>query len=537
MNVLHAALDAKLANLPVNVAIALPSGDWIGQPERAAVRLRCHSAKALAALASGDVGVVAAYVVEGGVDIEGTMRDAMAAAVALMPSDPVTARSSWWSRLLARSRSAALHTLTQDAAQIQFHYDVSDAFYALWLDPRRVYSCAYYAQPDWNLAQAQEAKLDLICRKLYLQAGERFLDVGAGWGGLLLWAAEHYGAQATGITLSRNQHAYVNGLIAQKGLQDRVQMLLMDYRKLQVDQPFDKIASVGMFEHVGRAHMTEYFATLRGLIKPGGVLMNHGITAGGTDNEQLGAGMGDFIEKYIFPGGELLHVSAVQHEMAQAGWEMVDTEICARITPKPYGRGQTRWRLSWTRRCAYSVSKAIRRRLPKRCGRIGCIWRVAQQGLNKVGWHCTKCLRSGQTGWWAAAAFVVHNLCIPLCGTLFIAIHKERSVLYKFVSKAAAEMIMLEPDAERILKIIGKAPSESGIITLEQIPAAIQVLQAAVDADNERKPVAAAQNPDDEDEGDDESVKATVGLKQRAVPFIDMLKRSAAEGVAVIWCN
>ncbi len=326
MNVLHAALDAKLANLPVNVAIALPSGDWIGQPERAAVRLRCHSAKALAALASGDVGVVAAYVVEGGVDIEGTMRDAMAAAVALMPSDPVTARSSWWSRLLARSRSAALHTLTQDAAQIQFHYDVSDAFYALWLDPRRVYSCAYYAQPDWNLAQAQEAKLDLICRKLYLQAGERFLDVGAGWGGLLLWAAEHYGAQATGITLSRNQHAYVNGLIAQKGLQDRVQMLLMDYRKLQVDQPFDKIASVGMFEHVGRAHMTEYFATLRGLIKPGGVLMNHGITAGGTDNEQLGAGMGDFIEKYIFPGGELLHVSAVQHEMAQAGWEMVDTE-------------------------------------------------------------------------------------------------------------------------------------------------------------------------------------------------------------------
>ncbi len=110
-------------------------------------------------------------------------------------------------------------------------------------------------------------------------------------------------------------------------------------------------------------------------------------------------------------------------------------------------------------------------------------------------------------------------------------------MLYKFVSKAAAEMIMLEPDAERILKIIGKAPSESGIITLEQIPAAIQVLQAAVDADNERKPVAAAQNPDDEDEGDDESVKATVGLKQRAVPFIDMLKRSAAEGVAVIWCN
>ena len=326
MNLLQSPLEAKLSSLPVAIAIASPSGAWIGNPTDAQVRIRCRSAKALAALASGDVGIVGSYIVEGDVEIDGTMRDTMAAAVSLMPVDPVAARSTWWSRLLASSRSAALHTLTKDAAQIQFHYDVSDDFYALWLDPRRVYSCAYYAQPHFTLAQAQEAKLDLICRKLRLQAGERFLDVGAGWGGLLLWAAEHYGVHGTGITLSKNQHAYVNQLIAQKGLQGRVQMLLMDYRQLQADQPFDKIASVGMFEHVGRAHMHAYFETLKQLIKPGGLLMNHGITAGGTDNEQLGAGMGDFIEKYIFPGGELLHVSVVQQAMANAGWEMVDAE-------------------------------------------------------------------------------------------------------------------------------------------------------------------------------------------------------------------
>ncbi|PWB18227.1 class I SAM-dependent methyltransferase [Comamonas sp. JNW] len=326
MNILQSKLEEKLAGLPVSVAISMPQGGWIGPPDQAQVRIRCHNAAALASLAAGDVGVVGAAIVESHVEIEGTMRDAMAAAVALMPADPVAARSTWWSRLLARSRSAALHTLTKDSEQIQFHYDVSDDFYGLWLDPRRVYSCAYYAEPGYSLAQAQEAKLDLICRKLRLQPGERFLDVGAGWGGLLLWAAEHYGIEGTGITLSKNQHAYVNRLIEQKGLQGRVRMLLTDYRQLQVDQPFDKIASVGMFEHVGRAHMQEYFSVLKRLIKPGGLLMNHGITAGGTDNEQLGAGMGDFIEKYIFPGGELIHVSAVLEEMAHAGWEMVDTD-------------------------------------------------------------------------------------------------------------------------------------------------------------------------------------------------------------------
>jgi cyclopropane-fatty-acyl-phospholipid synthase len=176
------------------------------------------------------------------------------------------------------------------------------------------------------MAQAQEAKLEHICRKLMLRPGERFLDIGAGWGGLLLWAAQHHGVDATGITLSRNQHAHVQRLIDAQGLNGRVRVLLLDYRDLDESKPFDKIASVGMFEHVGHAHMPVYFEKIFRLLAPGGLVMNHGITAGGTANHQLGAGMGEFIEKYIFPGGELLHVSQVLHDLARSGLEMVDTE-------------------------------------------------------------------------------------------------------------------------------------------------------------------------------------------------------------------
>jgi cyclopropane-fatty-acyl-phospholipid synthase len=177
-----------------------------------------------------------------------------------------------------------------------------------------------------TLAQAQEAKLDHICRKLMLQPGDRFLDIGSGWGALLLWAAEHYGVDATGITLSKNQHAYVTRLIEDKGLSGRVRVELRDYRLLEDDKPFDKIASVGMFEHVGSANMGTYFRKIHALLKPGGLAMNHGITSGQLDYAQLGAGLGDFIEKYIFPGGELLHVTRILRETAAAGLEMVDTE-------------------------------------------------------------------------------------------------------------------------------------------------------------------------------------------------------------------
>jgi cyclopropane-fatty-acyl-phospholipid synthase len=320
-------IEAQLAGMPVPVAVQLPAGERVGVPG-ARVTLAFKDWSSLATMATGEIGRLAEDFVESRVQLlQGRMRDVMDVAARLLPSHPgEQPHAGLWEGVKRRALSVAAHSLSKDAEQIQFHYDVSDAFYKLWLDDKRVYSCAYYRTPDMSLAQAQEAKLDHICKKLMLQPGERFLDIGAGWGGLLLWAAEHYGVDATGITLSRNQHAHVTREIERRGLGARVRMLLCDYRELRSEQPFDKIASIGMFEHVGRANMPTYFQRIFGLLRPGGLVLNHGITGSSVNHGQLGAGMGDFIEKYIFPGGELLHVSDLLREMANAGLEMVDTE-------------------------------------------------------------------------------------------------------------------------------------------------------------------------------------------------------------------
>jgi cyclopropane-fatty-acyl-phospholipid synthase len=330
MNAVESLVERKLAALSQPVALLLPGGRRFGAAN-AALRLTLRDMTPLAHLASGQIGKLAEDYVEGRVEVEGPLRDLMAAAAELVGDDPTQHNGSngvlaWWREVTRRSRSAARHTTEADAKQVQFHYDVSDDFYALWLDPRRVYSCAYYREADMSLARAQEAKLDHICRKLMLHEGERFLDIGAGWGGLLLWAAENYGVRARGITLSKNQHTHVSRLIEERGLRGRVTMELRDYRELPEDEPYDKIASVGMFEHVGRARLPDYFAKIHRLLKPGGLFMNHGITAGGTNNHQLGAGLGDFMERYVFPGGELLHVSHVLRVMSEARLEMLDTE-------------------------------------------------------------------------------------------------------------------------------------------------------------------------------------------------------------------
>lgn len=319
-----AALEQRLTQLPVSVSVELPSGQRIGPPS-SEVRLGLRSPAALMALGQGHIGSLGAAVVEGWVELEGSMRNIMTVATGLLQTDPLRGNASWWSQTMARARSMALHTLERDAQQVQFHYDLSDDFYALWLDPLRVYSCAYYRSPEMTLALAQQAKLDHICRKLALQSGERLLDVGCGWGGLIIWAAQNYGVRAKGITLSRNQYEYVHQRIQELGLGAQVQVELCDYRQM-ADAPYDKLASVGMFEHVGYAHLAGYFQAVGQLLQPGGLALIHGITAGGTKNRQLGAGMGEFIDRYIFPGGELVHVSAVLHDIADAGLEMLDTE-------------------------------------------------------------------------------------------------------------------------------------------------------------------------------------------------------------------
>jgi len=326
-------VEAKIAAQAPGVAVLLPGGKRIGAAD-ARVRIELGDWLPLSHVATGRVGGLAQDWVEGRIELHGSMRDIALAAAGLVEGDPTAPSGlpdpagvlSWWRGLLRHGRSRSRHSPAADARQVQFHYDVSDDFYALWLDRQRVYSCAYWREGVSSLADAQTAKLDHICRKLMLREGERFLDVGAGWGALLLWAAEHYGVRATGITLSKNQHAHVQRLIVERGLEGRVRIELRDYRDLPENEPFEKIASIGMFEHVGRARLPAYFVKLHRLLMPGGLLMNHGITAGGTRNTQLGAGIGDFIEHYIFPGGELLHVSHVLARMAEAGWEAVDVE-------------------------------------------------------------------------------------------------------------------------------------------------------------------------------------------------------------------
>ncbi|GIX10022.1 class I SAM-dependent methyltransferase [Elioraea sp.] len=223
--------------------------------------------------------------------------------------------------------AARLEDGRDDAALVRFHYDLSNAFYALFLDPEMQYSCAYF--PDWEapLEVAQRAKLEMTCRRLRLAPGERFLDIGCGWGGLICHAAQWHGVRAHGVTLSEQQYAFVREKIARLGLSDRVTVALQDYR--EVAGEWDKIASVGMFEHVGRANHATYFRKMRDLLRPRGLLLNHAITRPAKKDERaFRRKRAEYaaLTRYIFPGGELDHIGRTLTSLEQAGFEVHDVE-------------------------------------------------------------------------------------------------------------------------------------------------------------------------------------------------------------------
>ncbi len=209
---------------------------------------------------------------------------------------------------------------------IQFHYDVGNEFYRLFLDAEMQYSCAYFT--DWgnSLEQAQHDKLEMICRKLRLKPGDRFLDIGCGWGALVCHAAEHYGVRAHGITLSDAQLELARARVAAKGLGDRVTLEIKDYADLT--GTFDKIASIGMYEHIGLANIPSYFATARGLLAENGLFLNHAISRRAKKKQRrLGARPEQrAILKYIFPGGELDDIGHSVAAMEQSGFEVHDVE-------------------------------------------------------------------------------------------------------------------------------------------------------------------------------------------------------------------
>ncbi|MDG9884568.1 C17 cyclopropane fatty acid synthase CfaB [Pseudomonas sp. GD04058] len=218
------------------------------------------------------------------------------------------------------------HDKATDAAAISYHYDLSNEFYQLWLDRDMAYSCAYFKTPEDSLDQAQQNKFDHLCRKLRLQPGDYLLDVGCGWGGLARFAAREYGARVFGITLSKEQLKLGRERVAAEGLEKQVDLQILDYRDLPQDGRFDKVVSVGMFEHVGHANLQLYCQRLFGAVREGGLVMNHGITAKHIDGRPVGRGAGNFIERYVFPHGELPHLSMISGFVSEAGLEVVDVE-------------------------------------------------------------------------------------------------------------------------------------------------------------------------------------------------------------------
>ena len=262
--------------------------------------------------------LLGAAFVEGKLELEGSI------------SDVIRVCDEWTQALLEDADGnqpvRTAHDKATDAAAISYHYDLSNAFYQLWLDSDMAYSCAYFETGSESLEQAQQAKFRHLCRKLRLQPGEYLLDVGCGWGGLARYAAREFGARVFGITLSKEQLALARERVADEGLQDLVELQLLDYRDLPQDGRFDKVVSVGMFEHVGHANLPEYCQTLFGAVREGGLVMNHGITAKHTDGRPVGRGAGEFIGRYVFPNGELPHLAMMCAQISEVGLEIVDVE-------------------------------------------------------------------------------------------------------------------------------------------------------------------------------------------------------------------
>jgi len=215
-----------------------------------------------------------------------------------------------------------IHSKDRDRLAVRYHYDLPSDFYALWLDPRMVYSCAYFSKPEEDLDSAQERKLDYVCGKLRLRQGERLLDIGCGWGALIIHAATHYGVECVGITLSVPQAEVARKCVRAAGLNDLCRVEVSDYRDIDHDQQYDKIVSVGMFEHVGEALLPEYFHRAWDLLRPGGVFLNHGIAYSATYRRRGPS----FTDRYVFPDGDLVPVSTSLRAGELSGFELRDVE-------------------------------------------------------------------------------------------------------------------------------------------------------------------------------------------------------------------
>lgn len=325
------------------VALRFWDGSSLGDARAATVvHVRSPDALKRMAFAPGELGLSRAYVA-GDIDIDGdifdvlNLRDRLGARNERVDFSTDlsmrlrTLRTAWKAGALGRPPApppeearlrGPLHSKARDRQAISHHYDVGNDFYRLVLGPSMTYSCAYFRTDELNLEDAQGAKYDLICRKLGLKEGMRLLDVGCGWGGMLIHAAEHYGVEGVGITLSKEQATFAEKRIAEAGFGGHLEVRLQDYRDVS-DGPFDAISSIGMFEHVGLARLGDYFGAMYGLLADGGRLLNHAISRPGG---RPGFGKDSFVARYVFPDGELQEVGRVASAMQEHRLEVRDVE-------------------------------------------------------------------------------------------------------------------------------------------------------------------------------------------------------------------
>ncbi len=320
---LQARLDAFTHAVRSQMTLPLRVELWNGKQidfsdAQPRVTVRVPHASALRCLLTPSLDNLGSAYVEGLIEVKGKPAD-MIDVVTRLAAARVGRRGRF-----ARIRRHFSHNRVSDAAAVRYHYDVSNEFYAKWLDPNMVYSCAYFEHGDEDLAQAQTKKIDHILTKLALRPGMRLLDIGCGWGALVLRAAERYQARCVGITLSENQAMLARARAARAGLGHLIEIRVQDYR--EVDGQFDRITSVGMFEHVGVRHLPAYFARMHALLAPDGLAMNHGLTSTDHGNGESPLGGGAFIERYVFPQGELAHLGTVISAMQQGGLETLDVE-------------------------------------------------------------------------------------------------------------------------------------------------------------------------------------------------------------------
>ncbi|QEI08006.1 class I SAM-dependent methyltransferase [Pigmentiphaga aceris] len=384
-----AADNRKRHTLPLRIKLWDGSTHDLGNFDSPAVTLTVREPAALPYLMAANLDSLSDAYVKQKIDLDGSLDDIISVGYALAGS--TTEQSA-----LARVVRHFKHGKDEDRAAIQYHYDVSNAFYQLWLDSRMVYSCAYFEHGDEDLDTAQLKKIDHILRKIQLQPGQRLLDIGCGWGALVIRAAQTFGARCVGVTLSRQQFELATERVAAAGLSDQIEIRLQDYR--DVTGTFDRITSVGMFEHVGRKNLPDYFSRINQLLADDGLALNHGITSTDPDSGDTALGASEFIDRYVFPHGELPHIALVLDSMQRGGLEALDVESLRRH----YARTLQLWASRYE-----AHSAQIRALVDEQTYRIwrlylaGCAFAFERDDISLFQVVCRKAGRSAQTLAWS----------------------------------------------------------------------------------------------------------------------------------------